>query len=353
MFLFRYEIFANFYHLILFLLKVYYYNLKSSPKIINDVRNRLTFSASENSLIHYQRNSYELNVLDSTKVQHACVVRNIKVLTEASIHTASLDHRIELDSYIRFMSAYFLFITCILITTLVIFMIHFITIKFKKKQNTFLAKLGKELYEEELLTHESIERNDLNKLYVNIDTINQLMNSREFYMFLNPFQVNIINEEYQLMRLKYKRIKDKIEDKILELDGHFQQNRNSIAQLNSDFTDRFPLNIAQRELLANARFNQQLKAFFHPQTKQFNAPINLKNKKNLTEHNLFKKLKFSPKFSIWNNTRRSISDEDNKNANKKFLNKSGQRKRVAIKSDYLFKYSLPNNMDLIVRKYNK
>ena len=131
------------------------------------------------------------------------------------------------------MAGYFLFITLILIVTLTIFFIHWVTNKLRKEKKTFLNKLGGPLIEEIQLEEQNLKRAILNRMYTNVNAINEIINSNELYVYLNPLDINIINEEYQLMRLKYRRLKNKIEDKILKLDAHFYSNRNSIAL--SDF----------------------------------------------------------------------------------------------------------------------
>ena len=57
----------------------YYYNLKSSKQILDDINKKLSVAVIENSLISYQRNPSKLNVLE-TDVQNFCVVRNLKIL---------------------------------------------------------------------------------------------------------------------------------------------------------------------------------------------------------------------------------------------------------------------------------
>ena len=58
---------------------VYYYNLKSSKQILDDINNKFSVAVIEKSLISYQRNPSKLNLLD-TDVQNSCVVRNLKLL---------------------------------------------------------------------------------------------------------------------------------------------------------------------------------------------------------------------------------------------------------------------------------
>lgn len=58
---------------------VYYYNVKSSKRIIYEIEHLLSKAAIENQLLFYQRNPSKLNLLE-TDVQSTCVVRSLKVL---------------------------------------------------------------------------------------------------------------------------------------------------------------------------------------------------------------------------------------------------------------------------------
>lgn len=160
------------------------------------------------------------------------------------------------------MSIYFYFITCILLITLVIFLIHFIRIRLVRDENVFRKKLGKPLNDEQLLETGDLNRSALDRLYVNVSTINELVDSKELELFLNPFHIDIIHEEYELMRLKYKAIRNRIEDKILQKDGHYQTNRRSITQVY--FNDsRLPRASPQRDVLLNSQFDQQIGSHLH------------------------------------------------------------------------------------------
>ena len=312
------------------------------------------------------------------------------------MHTGDLDHKIALDSYIRFMSAYFIFITCILAITLVIFLLHFIRIRLARDQNVFRKKLGRPLSEERLLEERKLSRSALDRLYVDVDTVNELIASSELALYVNPFHIDIIHEEYELMRLKYKEIRNRIEDKILEADGHFQTNRNSIAQLRFDLSDpRLPK--AQKEVLRNSQYNQLIRKHLHRQTDDlsknlkafkddpsgfFSDPGNQKITANRPRRlpaarsdEVAKKQsslsRFLHRFGVrigdlpgspkgrstglpkggqsfyWQRLRQRLEAEQRSKRNRQFASLK------PFDSDYMFKYSLPNRLDLVMNKYNK
>ena len=269
---------------------VYYYNLKSSKKVLNDIIKILSVAVIENSLITYQRNPHKLNLLDSD-VQNFCVVQNLKLLEEASMRTAELDHQIKLDSYLRFMIGYFIIITCILLVALIISSIHFIKIKLSSRKEEdpnllFAKKLGSPLADEIVLEQKNLNSRELDRLYVNVDTINKLIESAEFNLHFNPFQIHAVNEEYQLMRLKYKRLRLRIKKLILKKDG----------QIDLSFK-------LENDILIN----------------QFQNLKRIQDEKPIS----------------------------------RFIFKREERENSHLVDDYMvFKYSLPNNLNRIVNKYN-
>ena len=98
------------------------------------------------------------------------------------MHTAELDHQIKLDSYLRFRIGYFIITTCILFEELIIFLIHFIKIKLSSKKedpNLFTKKLGSPLAGEIVLEQKNLNRSELDRLYLNVDTINKLIKPAE------------------------------------------------------------------------------------------------------------------------------------------------------------------------------
>ena len=318
-------------------------------------------------------------------------------IKDASVHSGNLDHKIKLESYSRFMTGYFLVITLILILTLIIFFTHWITNKLRKGEKTFLDKLGEPLIEETQLEEDNLKRIILDRMYIDVIAINEIMDSNELYTHLNLFNIRIVNEEYQLMRLKYRRLKNKIEDKILKFDGHFQTNRSSIAQLNLDLTNHRIVRALQKEIQLNSKFNQQIKSHFNAQahlSQKSDKLINLENNSNWKNaHNNDLRPYFLPNHNP-NRTQSNLNQNVNINLNKKvtdsnltsnvsnfffeFIPKkvfhnevdllpksnrhTGEEKLkvkqnlkpfLKIKDDYMFKYSLPNNLDLLVKKYNK
>ena len=232
------------------------------------------------------------------------------------------------------MAGYFLYITFTLIVTLIIFLTNWITNKLRKEKKTFLNKLGEPLIDEIQLEDENLTRTVLDQMYINVITINEIIDSNELYTYLNQFSIDVIDEQYQLMRLKYRRLKNKIENKIFELDGQFQSYQYSIGQPGVVFNNRRIARGLQKELSINSKFNQQIKSlsnaqdYFGPKSGKLinmgsNANSNLKN------------------FSLEN--------PPNSDHPHHLLCRS----QFKYTDYYMFKYPQPNNLDLAVKKYNK
>lgn len=281
------------------------------------------------------------------------------------------------------------------------------------KQAAFRHKLGRPLNEERLLEAGSLNRAALDRLYVDVDSINELIDSRELEIFLNPFQIDIIHEEYELMRAKYKEIRHRIEDRILKMDGHFQTNRKSIAQLHFDLSDpRLPR--ARKTVLLDTQFNEQIRKQLHHQMDDGSKRVHFRelalksdpNKSDLNKtskeiafagtnatskndrgfqgyqdnyqaysrhlikpiHQMIKNKFSKEQFSLSRFLRRFVSGGGGSNTadkpkrppvndppNQSFY---WQRLRQRLEaeqrsSDFFFKYSLPNSLDLLMNKYNK
>lgn len=309
------------------------------------------------------------------------------------MHTGYLDHKIALDSFSRFFTIYFLFITAILLITLVIFLVHFIQIRLMSEDtNVFRKKLGKPLNEERMLEERDLSRSALDRLYVNVDSINELVDSKELELFLNPFHIDIIHEEYELMRVKYRAIRNRIEDKILQSDGHFQTNRRSITQLQFDLNDpRLPKVTSQRDVLLNSRFNQQIRRHLHQQTadsspkrvrfralhsddtyRGFSRSIyDRPRQEQVITRSTYEQSGFSRFLRNLVGGGGVVDIPRNTSLNIRSSGQSvyWQRLRQRLEADrknrqmyqfaglkpfeYMFKYSLPNSLDLVMNKYNR
>ena len=214
------------------------------------------------------------------------------------------------------------------------------------------------------------------------------------------------------MRLKYKEIRNRIEDKILEQDGYFQTNRCSIVQLHFDFSDpRLPK--SQKEVLQNSRFNEQTHSHLHqhkdqPKRVHFRDSSENKFSKRINrtirdDQSNFQSSGNYPKFGNNRPAQRNRNEFSKRTSRlSRFLRKfvggdevsrnstnsrltgystgnltksNGQsfywqrlrqrfeaerRKRTnyftslnSFDSGYMFKYSLPNSLDLVMKKYSR
>lgn len=250
----------------------------------------------------------------------------------------------------------------------------------KDKDKKRLRKLGNQLKEESLLKIEDLDRNELDRLYLDVKIINQIIDSSELQNYLNT-HIDLIDEQYQLMRLKYRIIQNKIENKILKQDGHFQMNRDSIIQLISNFTDPRLSKIRQRDILIKSQYNQQIKTYLHVQNGEkvnfqsapsnpeaVNSSTNEVNELSKSNSNNKKsKNRTILNSSFLKNTKSTnlISSSSNSSnqfksikfnlkptkLNSNYSNLELKTNRVA--SDYIFKYSLPDSLDLVLNKYKK
>ena len=62
--------------------------------------------------------------------------------------------------------------------------------KLRKRRKTFLGKFGEPLIEEIQLEDENLKRTILDRMYINVITVNEIINSDELYTYLNPFKID-------------------------------------------------------------------------------------------------------------------------------------------------------------------